>query len=375
MNIDFPQNIIKGTFSIPKSKDIEYINIKFQRITLQNEEIVQFAYYKSDKVFHENVSLSKLNSHLNNILEVSFNSLVLFTNDFIYSYKISSKGKVLSNKKANKQEFVVLEHNKKKNYLLTEGEIIPPLVDIGVMTPEGKIIKAKSQKFKQINRFLEIIEDSIKNEQKLKIIDFGCGKSYLSFIVYYYLTYVKKIDCEMIGLDLKKDVVENCNKIAKKYNYDKIHFVCGDISNFQGQDDIDMIITLHACDTATDYALYHAINLKCRYIFSVPCCQHEINLQLSNQAIPLITNYGILKERLSAIYTDAIRANILQYFGYKTQVLEFIDFDASPKNLLIRATYTGKMGNPHSKEEIEQLLGGLGVNQTLYNLLFTEKKN
>ena len=179
----------------------------------------------------------------------------------------------------------------------------------------------------------------------------------------------------MIGLDLKQDVVENCNKIARKYNYDKINFICGDISKFQGQNDIDMIITLHACDTATDYALYHAIKLKCRYIFSVPCCQHEINLQLSNKAIPLITNYGILKERLSAIYTDAIRANILQYYGYKTQVLEFIDFDASPKNLLIRAIYTGKMGNPHLKEEINQLLNELGVSQTLYNLLFIENKS
>ena len=370
MDILFPTDIIKGTFSIPKNKQQEIIKGKVQRISIKGVEMIQISLFTSKQVFHENVTLDRINETLNRLLDTKFNSLELFTENFVYGYKISSKGKLLTNKRATKTEMITLSHNKQKKYILNEGDIIPPMIDLGVMTPEGKIVKAKSDKFKQINRFLEIVDDVISDQKQLKIIDFGCGKSYLTFIIYYYLTIVRKINCEILGLDLKEDVVNNCNKIAEKYNYSNLKFLVGDISKFKEEDNVDMIITLHACDTATDYALYHAINMKCKHIISVPCCQHEINNQLSSDKLHLVNKFGILKERMSAILTDAIRANILQYKGYKTQVLEFVDFDASPKNLLIRANLSNQKCDEKIKQEIDQLVEQLGVEQTLYNLIF-----
>lgn len=372
MDILLPNGIIKGVISGKKNKDDKYNKGRIQRITSANKDIVQISLFTDKQVFHSNYDDTTINSELINLLENTFNNLELYTNDYIYSYRITSKGKVLSNRRKHNESLVKLEHNKKKKYLLEEGMVIPPLIDLGVMMNDGRIVKSSYDKYKQINRFLEIIDDSIKNENHLKIIDFGCGKSYLTFILYYYLVEVKKISCEIIGLDLKEDVINNCNKLAEKYGYNNLKFIHGDIAKYSNSLDIDMIVTLHACDTATDYALYHAINMKCRYIFSVPCCQHEINSQLEANNLHFINKFGILKERYSAIATDAIRANILQYFGYKTQIMEFVDFDNSPKNLLIRASYTGGSKNEKIKNELDQFLKDNNINQTLYNLLFTK---
>lgn len=327
--------------------------------------------FTKTQVFHKNFDEESAKDFLVSCLENDFNNLELFTKDYVYSYRITSKGKLLSNRRKSNEDFLVLSHNKKKSYILEEGMIIPPLVDLGVMLEDGKVVKNHYDKFKQINRFLEIIDDSIKDEKYLRIIDFGCGKSYLTFILYFYLVNIKKIECDIIGLDLKEDVINNCNNISKKYGYDNhLKFHMGDISKFKDSLNVDMIITLHACDTATDYALYHAINMKCRYIFSVPCCQHEINNQLSNNYYHTITKFGILKDRFSAILTDSIRANILQYYGYKTQIMEFVDFENSPKNLLIRAKLTNNKYNEKIKEELDELMNDLNVKQTLYSLLF-----
>ena len=362
--IDFPSNIKKGTLSSPKEKTSKYIKAKIQRITIKNEEKLQIALYTSKQVFHE------ISFRLNELLDLYFNNAEIETEEFIFGYRITNKGKLLTNKRRNNQSFVVLEHNKKKKYLLEEGHVVPPLVDLGVMTSDGKVVNSHYDKYKQINRFLEIIEDSISNESYLKIIDFGCGKSYLTFILYYYLTEIKKIECDIIGLDLKEDVVDNCNKISSKYSYNKLHFLKGDISKFSQNDKVDMIVTLHACDTATDYALYYAIKMKCKYIFSVPCCQHEVNQQLKENTFPVFTKYGILKERFSALITDAIRANILEYCGYKTNVMEFIDIENSPKNLLLRACLTNKNPSNKIKEELDNTITKLEINQTLYDLIF-----
>ena len=369
--MEFPSKIISGFLSSKKDKNGKYEKVKLQRIKIQNQELIQLSLYTSKQVFHSNYSDLEINNKLEELLNNDFNICELKTIEYIYSYKITSKGKLLSNRRKNTEVTMVETHNKKKNYLIEEGMIVPPLVDLGVMLPDGRVVKAHNDKFKQINRFLEIVNDSIGNLSEINIIDFGCGKSYLTFILYYYLTEVKNIDCTITGLDLKDDVVDNCNKIAVKYGYSKLKFLNGDISKFKDDNSIDMIVTLHACDTATDYSLYHAINMKCKYIFSVPCCQHEVNQSINKDSCRVINKFGILKERYSAIVTDAIRANILQYCGYKTQVMEFIDIDNSPKNLLIRAVYQGGVPNESIKEDVDKLINDLGITQTLYNLVFS----
>ena len=304
-----------------------------------------------------------------------FNNLELTTEDYIYSYRVTQKGKVLSNKRKTKEvSLVPVSHNKKKNYILEDGTLVPALVDLGIQMPDGKVTKAGYDKFKQINRFLEIIDDCISEEKHLNIIDFGCEKSYLTFILYYYFVEIKKMDVTITGLDLKEDVIDHCNEIAEKYGYSKLKFYKGDIAKYKEKNDIDMIVTLHACDTATDYALYHAITMNVKYIFSVPCCQHEINLELDSKNFHVINKFGILKDRFSALLKDAIRANILQYYGYKTNVMEFVDFENSPKNLLIRAVKTNNSLNPKIKEEIDAILREYNISQKLYSLLFTKEE-
>lgn len=374
LDIKIPENIIKGTISGKKDKNQKNEKVKIDTILIRDEAILQFATYTDKQVFHKNLKDSEVNDEIIRLLEEEFNNLELVTKDYIYSYRITSKGKVLSNKrKAQEVSLVPLSHNKKKNYLIEDGTKVPALVDLGIQMPDGKVTKAGYDKFKQINRFLEIIDDSIKDEKKLNIIDFGCGKSYLTFILYYYFVEIKKMDVNITGLDLKEDVIDHCNEIAKKYGYEKLRFYKGDIAKYKEKNDIDMIVTLHACDTATDYALYHAITMNVKYIFSVPCCQHEINLELDPSNLHVINKFGILKDRFSALLTDAIRANILQYYGYKTQVMEFVDFENSPKNLLIRAVKTSNSVNPKAKEEVEAILNVYNIKQTLYSLLFTKE--
>ncbi len=371
-NIMIPNGIIKGIISGKKKKDNKYEKGKIQRININGNDVIQVSLFTDKQVFHTNYNDDEINNALINLLDEYFNNLELTTDEYTYSYRITSKGKVLSNKHKNKEMvFVETSFNRKKKYIIEEGTVVPALVDLGIMTNDGKVVKAGYDKFKQINRFLEIIDDSIGNEKHLKIIDFGCGKSYLTFILYYYLVDIKNMDCEIIGLDLKEDVIDKCNMIAEKYHYDHLKFFKGDVAKYKDSN-VDMIVTLHACDTATDYALYHAINMKCKYIFSVPCCQHEINNQLNADKLHVINKFGILKERFSAILTDSIRANILQYYGYKTNVMEFVDFENSPKNLLIRAELKLKPGNEKIKEEIDEMIKEFDIKQTLYELVFNK---
>ena len=292
--------------------------------------------------------------------------------------KISKKGKVfLGKKKSDNSKVVKKGHNKEKNYILKEGMIIEPLIDLGVFTKDGKVINSKYDKYKQINRFIEIIDDEIKKNdyKELTILDFGCGKSYLTFVLYYYFVKIKNINVKMIGLDLKEDVIKKCNEIAQRYNYDNLHFELGDINGFKYNNKVDMVITLHACDTATDYALYNAVKWNSKMIFSVPCCQHEFNAQMKSDELSILTKYGIVQERIAALMTDSVRANLLECAGYKTQLLEFIDISHSPKNILIRASKSNvsKEKREKSLKEVNNLIETFNFNPTLFKLLKSDK--
>ncbi len=284
----------------------------------------------------------------------------------------------------NESDASRLSNNRKKQYVLEEGTPVPFLVELGVMTKDGKVVKARYDKFRQINRYLEFVEDiipSLPAGREISIIDFGCGKSYLTFALYYYLHEKKGFDVKITGLDLKSDVIANCNALAKRFGYEKLEFLHGDIADYTGTDSVDMVVTLHACDTATDYALFKAISWNARVIFCVPCCQHELNKQIKDDARASIMKYGLIKERIAALYTDAVRANILEEQGYKTQILEFIDMEHTPKNILIRATKTGKQMLPKSAKnssdrkgpDYKELLEELGAELTLNRLLNTKK--
>lgn len=366
--------VFKIVVSNKKDKENKYnkININFKES--KNKKYYQVEKYTDKQVFHENIEIEDLRDHLLDYMENSYKQLAAWSENNTFDLKISKKGKVfLGKKNANNSNLINKDHNKKKNYILEEGMIIEPLIDLGVFTKEGKVVKSKYDKYKQINRFVEIIDDEIKKNdyKELTILDFGCGKSYLTFILYYYFVEIKKINVKMIGLDLKEDVIKKCNEVAKRYKYDNLHFELGDINGYKYNNKVDMVITLHACDTATDYALYNAVKWNAKMIFSVPCCQHELNHQMKPENLNILTRYGIVQERVAALMTDAVRGNLLEAVGYKTQLLEFIDIAHSPKNILIRASKSNisKQKIEKSLAEVEKLREEFNFNPTLYNLL------
>ena len=290
------------------------------------------------------------------------------------SVLVSKKGKITVKVKEHqaKEPVQILAHNRVKQYILKEGTPFQFLVDLGVMNKEGKIHRPSYDKFKQINRFLEFIEDilpALSREREVTILDFGCGKSYLTFAMYYYLKELKGYDVNIIGLDLKEDVIRKCNGLAEKYGYEKLHFLCGDIAEYEGVQKVDMVVTLHACDKATDYALAKAVEWDAQVILSVPCCQHELNDQIQNKLLSPVLKYGLLKERMSALLTDGIRAELLESKGYSTQILEFIDMEHTPKNLLIRAVKTDR---PRSGEALKEMTDAIHGHLTLEKLLYPD---
>ncbi|ASW43564.1 class I SAM-dependent methyltransferase [Clostridium isatidis] len=368
------EELIKIVISNKKNKEEKYnkINILL-KINNNGKKYYQVEKFTDKQVFHENIDLESLEEKINEYL-VNYKQLSAWSADTSFDLKISKKGKIfLGKKKSNNEKLKNTSHNKEKNYILKEGMIIEPLIDLGIFTKEGKVVNSKYDKYKQINRFLEIIDDEIKksNYKDLTILDFGCGKSYLTFVLYYYFVKIKNINVKMIGLDLKEDVINKCNEIAKRYNYDNIHFELGDINGYKYNNKVDMVITLHACDTATDYALYNAVKWNTRMIFSVPCCQHELNSQMKAKNLSILNRYGIIQERTAALMTDAIRGNLLEACGYKTQLLEFIDIAHSPKNILIRASKANISEEKKKKaiEEVNAIIKEFNFKQTLMELL------
>lgn len=353
---------------------------KYQKIVIEKlNGLFQISKYTEKQVFHENIKGNEILKRCVELVNNHYRQVNGITINDEHIILISKKGKCKYQVKKNATDRIKAfadnnGHNRKKNYILNEGMNIEPLVDMGIFTQDGKVVNSMYDKYKQINRFIEIINDELikQNITQLNVIDFGCGKSYLTFVVYYYLTKVRNIDVNMIGLDLKSDVIDKCNKAAQKYGYDNLRFELGDINGYHAPFKVDMVITLHACDVATDYALFNAIQWKARMIFSVPCCQHELNKQIHPKTLTIMSRYGIIKERFSALATDAIRGNLLEYCGYRTQLLEFIDFDHTPKNILIRAVYRPIMAKgirEKALNEVEEMMNEFSFFPKLYELL------
>lgn len=377
------ETLIRVILSNPSSKD-GVIKICARPVLKNKTLLFQIEEYTKTQVFHKNLTAGDAGSYLTGKLSsdtssqtASFKNALVETQSFTANVLVSKKGTITIKKKMNasaKQPKISLSHNRKKKYILEEGIPVPFLIDLGVMTQNGSIVNAHYDKFRQINRFLEYIEDilpSLPTGRELRILDFGCGKSYLTFAIYYYLKVLKGYPVRITGLDLKEDVIRHCNELAVKYGYDKLEFLCGDIAYYDGCSQVDMVVTLHACDTATDYALAKAVGWGAKVILSVPCCQHELNKQMKNDLLSPVLHYGILKERMAALMTDGLRAQILEANGYRTQILEFIDMAHTPKNLLIRAVYNGHCAD--NKDQINEFLAAFDVNPTLYRLLC--KKN
>lgn len=341
----FEEKLIVGNFSgIKKKLDDSYKKVDFRPVMIQDIVYIQFTFEYDKKVIHENLSKEEALNRIGKLVG-EFKQVNIFTCEGDYQILISKKDKVKILKKKASKEFVSLNHNREKEYILKDKSKIDFLIRLGVMNESGKVYKKKYNKFKQINRFLEMIDDvylHLDRDRPINIVDFGCGKSYLTFATYYYLVELKKLDVNIIGLDLKEDVIEFCNEVAEDLSYEGLKFVHGDIKDFKGHDKVDMVITLHACDNATDMALVKAIGWKSSLILSFPCCQHELYGKINNPVLNPMIKHGIIKEKLATLVTDSLRGNVLELMGYEVQLLEFIDMEHTPKNTLIRAVKTDK---------------------------------
>lgn len=370
----FTIEFLSAVLSGPRTKDGN-TKIKIRPVKKRDELVYQCEEHRNNQVYHQNLTAKEIETYIEKQMD-NFRQMQVETKKSRYHILVSKKGKVTVQKKSQAATLreVDYSHNRKKRYILEEGIVVPFLQDLGVMTQDGAVVKSKFDKFRQINRFLEFIEDilpKLPSDREVTILDFGCGKSYLTFAMYYYLHELKKYNVRIIGLDLKKDVIRHCNQLAEKYGYHKLKFLEGNIADYTGVEEVDMVVTLHACDTATDFALAKAVGWKAKVILSVPCCQHELNAQMENDVLAPLFSYGLIKERMAALVTDAMRAEYLKREGYETQILEFIDMAHTPKNILIRAVYTGKRGaNSETIAACEEMLH---IKPTLATLLAQDK--
>lgn len=371
------EDLLRIIISNPAGKE-GVSKVKVRPLLLRGELIFQSEELVGNQAYHKNFNSEECSVYLTNLLDGNMRQMELESRKGQVRVLVGKKGtcsiKVKRQQKKIEAVSMVSEHNRQKSYLLKEGTPVPFLIDLGVMTEDGKIVKSRYDKFRQINRFLEFIEDilpRLHNDKENVIIDFGCGKSYLTFAMYYYLHVLKGYPIRIIGLDLKQTVIDNCNKLSERYGYDTLKFYHGDIASYEGVSHVDMVVTLHACDTATDYALAKAVKWGAAVILSVPCCQHEMNRQIQNELLSPVFQYGLIKERMAALYTDALRAEILENQGYRSQILEFIDMEHTPKNILIRAVKQG--GKKDNRKEIEEILEFLHGNSTLARLLWEKE--
>lgn len=377
MKKEFLQHIINKelvnvTISQPRQKSSEIKRVKCKPVVLKGNYHIQIEYQYERILKHENVLLEKFSEVFEKLLEQFRQIHTQFINETVH-IQLSKKNKVLwKSEKLNVTKQIDLSHNRKKQYLLDESNPYPFLIRLGVQTEDGKIKKQKYDKFKQINRFIEFIDDALiylPKDRQIRILDFGSGKSYLTFALYHYLKVEKGLDIRVTGLDLKKEVIEECNQIASDLHYDQLEFLVGDINDYNQETSVDMVVTLHACDVATDMALARSVKWGAKVILSVPCCQHELNRQLIAPALEIMTQHGLIRERFASLATDSIRAEILKLVGYDAQLLEFIDMEHTPKNILIRAYFTGKKPTVEQRKRYDAFVQFLSANPFLQNEL------
>ena len=300
----------KAVFSQSVDKT-DYGKVNIRPVMLRGELRYQLERFRDNKAYHQNLSAGELIKAVENELEGRYRQALVVTDTQTIQYSMKRDGSYKRHATASVPlPGKMQNHNREKEYILKEGDNIPALVDLGVFTADFKIVRAKYDKYKQINRFIELIDHAFKDygRDEITILDFGCGKSYLTFILYYYFAVKRGIKATIIGYDIKEDVVKRCGEIAKKYGYDGLEFVKADVTkDVLTERSIDMIVTLHACDVATDFALHYAITKKAEFIFSVPCCQHEVNSSIRKGGeLDILLKYGIIKERVSALLTDSI---------------------------------------------------------------------
>lgn len=353
------EKLIYAVFSnVRKGVPKEFNKLKIKPVLIKNQKMLQFEYEYDKKVKHENLSDVQSIDIAFGLIKTYFKQAMIYTLDADYQVLVSKKGVAKVLEKAPSRNTFDLSHNRKKNYIIEENKPCNFLYALGIMNDQGRVINKKYDKFRQINRYLEMIADCVPHldtSSKIQIVDFGCGKAYLTFAMYHYLVEMQGLDVDIIGLDLKKDVIDYCNTLTAKFNYDNLHFVQGDIKNFEGLKKVNMVVSLHACDTATDESLAKAITWDADVILAVPCCQHELFKKIHNPVMETMEKHGLIKERLSSLVTDSLRANALEIMGYNTQVLEFIDMEHTPKNILIRAYKTGNL-NAQAVKEYKQFL-------------------
>lgn len=353
------QQLRSGVISQPRLKTETAGKIKLKPVEIKGVYHIQFESHFEQTLRHKNYPLEEVEEAVAACLEQYRQLQLVWAGETVH-IQLSKKKKIsIKRSENNEQSPTVLSHNRKKNYVLDPDTIHPFLVHLGVQSKDGKIKNQKHDKFKQINRFVEFVEDSLAylpTDRPLKILDFGSGKSYLTFALYHYLREMKGYEVEITGLDLKKDVIAHCEKLARELNYEGLHFKVGDIADYNDAQQVDMVVTLHACDVATDLALGRAVKWGARVILSVPCCQHELFTQLESPALSVMTRHGLIKERFASLATDSIRAQVLDLVGYDTQLVEFVNLENTPKNILLRAYYTGATPKPETIVETKAFL-------------------
>lgn len=347
--------LIKIIFAGKRKKSIEYNKITLRPVTIKGEYMYQAEYHYDKKVTHQNIPYYEGVDFACDIIENDFKQVNILTENEDIQILSAKTDKPKITRQPARRKAGDLSHDKKKQYIIEDGVPCDFLIQLGVMSPEGNVFKKHYSKFRQINRYLEIADDSfdaLPKEGRLRIIDFGCGKSYLTFALYYYLKLVRGRDVEIIGLDLKEDVIKFCNETAKKLMYDELTFLTGDIADFQSTG-ADMVVTLHACDTATDFALINAVKWHSKVILSVPCCQHELFSQIKSDINEPMLKHGIIKDKFTELLTNSLRGLKLEAAGYNVNMIEFTSLEHTSKNVMIKAVFPDKQ-NLAAKEKASQ---------------------